>query len=79
MAGAETASLTLELANPKLWWPNGYGEQHLYDVEVSFTSDGKTSDVKKVKSGVREMSYTVENNILDIFVNGRMIKNPNKK
>jgi len=76
LAAGETADITMETVrfdNPQLWWPNGYGEQHLYDVEVSFTSDGKTSDVKKVKSGVREMSYTVENNILDIFVNGRRL------
>lgn len=74
LAAGETADVemaTVRFDNPELWWPNGYGEQHLYDVEVSFTSDGKTSDVKKVKSGVREMSYSVENNILDIFVNGR--------
>lgn len=76
LAAGETADVemaTVRFDNPELWWPNGYGEQHLYDVEVSFTSDGKTSDVKKVKSGVREMSYSVENNILDIFVNGRRL------
>ena len=76
IAAGETADITMETVrfdDPQLWWPNGYGEQHLYDVEVSFTIDGKTSDVKKVKSGIREMSYTVENNILDIFVNGRRL------
>ncbi len=59
--------------NPQLWWPNGYGEPHLYDVEVAFETDGKISDVKKVKSGVREMAYTMENEILDIYINGRRL------
>lgn len=63
----------VRLDNPELWWPNGYGEQHLYDTEVAFTVDGKTSDVKKAKSGVREMAYTLEDGILDIFVNGRRL------
>lgn len=72
----QTKDITMDpvrLDNPELWWPNGYGEQHLYDVEVAFATDGKISDVKKVRSGVREMSYTLENGILDIFVNGRRL------
>ena len=59
--------------NPELWWPNGYGEPHLYDVEVAFVTDGKISDIKKVKSRVREMAYTMDNEILDIFINGRRL------
>ena len=27
--------------NPKLWWPNGYGEQSLYQLTVSIDSDAK--------------------------------------
>ena len=63
----------VRLDNPQLWWPKGYGEPHLYDVEVAFVADGKMSDVKKVKSGVREMTYTMEDGILDIFINGRRL------
>lgn len=76
LAAGQTADIAMDpvrLDDPQLWWPNGYGEHYLYDVEVSFISDGKISDVKKVKSGVREMSYTVENDILDIFINGRRL------
>ncbi len=48
---------SLRLKNPKLWWPNGYGEQNLYDVKVEFqAADGRTSDSKSFKTGVREMS-----------------------
>jgi len=48
----------LHLVNPKLWWPNGYGEQNLYDVSISFEADGKVSDVKNFKSGVRQMEFS---------------------
>jgi beta-galactosidase/beta-glucuronidase len=48
---------SLKLKNPKLWWPNGYGPQNLYDVEITFTaSDGVLSDLKKFQTGIRKMS-----------------------
>ncbi|MGA9407990.1 MAG: sugar-binding domain-containing protein [Bacteroidota bacterium] len=63
---------SLRLKNPKLWWPNGYGEQNLYDVEVEFqTADGNVSDSTSFKTGVREMSYSEDNGVLKIWVNGR--------
>ncbi|MEU3554660.1 glycoside hydrolase family 2 protein [Streptomyces fragilis] len=31
----DTAVLTLELPDVELWWPRGYGEQPLYDLEVT--------------------------------------------
>jgi len=33
-AGMSTTRLDVEIANPALWWPNGYGEQPLYDLTV---------------------------------------------
>ncbi len=33
--GANTVSLTLDVAEPRLWWPNGAGEQNLYDLRVT--------------------------------------------
>ena len=47
----------LHLEHPHLWWPNGYGEQYLYDVKLSFETDGKVSDQKEFKSGVRQMTF----------------------
>jgi|GEM_PF-1674227 len=51
-----------------------FGNLDLYDVELFFTADdGTVSDRKSFKSGVREMSYTVDTVIdaLNIYVNGR--------
>ncbi|MEE1032529.1 MAG: glycoside hydrolase family 2 protein, partial [Ruminococcus sp.] len=42
--------------NPKLWWPNGYGEQPLYDLTVSL--DG-AADVKKT-IGLRTLTVSQE-------------------
>ncbi|MBR1588300.1 MAG: glycoside hydrolase family 2 protein [Kiritimatiellae bacterium] len=32
--GANKVTLALDVKNPKLWWPVGYGEQHLYPLSV---------------------------------------------
>jgi beta-galactosidase/beta-glucuronidase len=62
----------LRLENPKLWWPAGYGEPHLYAMELSFqTRDQKVSDTRAFQVGVRQMSYSEEGGALRIWINGR--------
>ena len=39
----ETAILKVPIPNPQLWWPNGYGSQPLYKVEVSLIKSGDSS------------------------------------
>jgi len=47
----------LSLRNPKLWWPNGSGEQNLYDLTIEFRSGGKLSDANRSRVGIREFTY----------------------
>ncbi|MFD0787866.1 hypothetical protein ACFQZ8_28500, partial [Micromonospora azadirachtae] len=47
----------LRLRNPRLWWPNGYGEPHLYDLKLTATVGRKVSDRRGVRFGVREFGY----------------------
>jgi hypothetical protein len=61
----------LRLKNPKLWWPVGYGDAHLYDVEVRFEAAGKVLDKKALKFGIREMTSSEEGGKLTLYVNGR--------
>ncbi len=35
-AQAKTVKHTLQLSNPKLWWPAGYGQPNLYEVSLQF-------------------------------------------
>lgn len=52
----EFPSLTLK--SPRLWWPNNYGKQELYDLDLKVTDAANAvSDVKRVRFGVRELSY----------------------
>lgn len=50
------ASKTFDILNNlKLWWPDGYGDPNLYDIEVSLLNEkGETVDVYKTKFGVRK-------------------------
>lgn len=55
-AGAETKDLHLSLTvpNPRLWWPNGYGEQNLYRVVLSFIPvGGGIPDTCELPLGIR--------------------------
>ncbi|ANI89980.1 glycoside hydrolase [Arachidicoccus ginsenosidimutans] len=61
----------LHLINPKLWWPNGFGAQNLYHLTLSFTINGKTSDVYQTDFGVRKITYSVPDaDNLTVSVNG---------
>jgi hypothetical protein len=64
---------TLHLQNPKLWWPNGYGEPNLYPVEVRFQIGGAISDGQSFRAGVRRFTYSEDNHTLRIWVNGRRL------
>jgi beta-galactosidase/beta-glucuronidase len=46
------------MQNPKLWWPNGYGEPNLYTLKLELLHDAnRIVHSKDVRFGVRELSY----------------------
>jgi len=53
--GSNNFEIDFEIKNPELWWPNGLGDQHLYDIEVRL-SDQKSFDSKITTVGLREIS-----------------------
>jgi beta-mannosidase len=62
----------LTIRNPKLWWPNGHGEQPLY--ELWTTLDGEQT---RRKIGLRKLEWIVEKDEIDhsfkVRINGRDI------
>ena len=46
----------LQLQHPQLWWPNGYGQPHLYEVELKFLPDNQVLDQHNFRSGVRQFT-----------------------
>ncbi len=72
----EISLADLILKNPKLWWPNGYGPQNLYKLNMQFlTAGNKLSDQENVSVGVREIttSWNNETHSRQVEVNGQKI------
>ena len=63
------------LENPKLWWPNGYGPQDLYNIKLQFVSANKVSDEEKIQFGVRQITtkWNAHTESMQAFVNGQKI------
>ncbi len=67
--GKTAAALHLE--HPKLWWPNGYGPQNMYSLELKFEVGKTVSDTETTAFGVRRIEYQVaDSENLTISVNG---------
>ncbi|MFG2076483.1 discoidin domain-containing protein [Nonomuraea maritima] len=47
----------LRLRDPKLWWPNGYGEPHLHGLTLVASVDGHESDRRVTRFGIRQFGY----------------------
>jgi beta-mannosidase len=57
-AGESALELRLAVEAPRLWWPNGYGEQALYRAEARVSDAGDsttTSDERAVSFGIRSV------------------------
>ncbi len=53
----EKSVIDITIDNPLLWWPNGYGKQHLYTVSVSLhKNDGTVIDNVTKKIGLRTIT-----------------------
>lgn len=48
----------IEVPDPRLWWPAGYGGQPLYRVEVELVSGGTRLDVWSRRIGLRTMTVS---------------------
>ena len=52
---------SLSLSQPRLWWPNGYGSQELYEMDFSLDVKGYGfSDAASVCFGVREIQSYID-------------------
>ena len=64
--------------DPILWWPVGYGEAGLYDLELQFTTASRVSDREALAFGIREVGSEVTEVDgwlrRDFTVNGRRIQ-----
>jgi beta-mannosidase len=78
---SDNQTLHLAIDHPQLWWPNGYGDQPLYRVEVTLAGDGRVYDRQCYQVGLRTIelrqqddewgqSFTFVVNGVPIFAKG---------
>lgn len=59
-AGENRVSVPLAIANPKLWYPAGYGAQPLYTVATETRLDGEVVDSQQRTTGIRTVELVRE-------------------
>ena len=58
-SGINYIDMDVELQGARLWWPSGYGEQPLYDVDVAVTCEGAEDRWPAFRYGVRKIELDV--------------------
>jgi beta-mannosidase len=74
------ARIRFSLPNPALWYPNGYGQQHLYQFRVTLLDgQGGVSDERLIRHGIRRVEWelnkgaTPEKQPFTVSVNGKQV------
>lgn len=64
----------LNIKNPKLWWPVGFGDPNLYSLKLTLETDSIVSDSKEITFGIREVGdYINDSGNRGYTVNGKEI------
>lgn len=56
----KTCVLQVDVHNPQLWWPNGYGSQPLYHIRVDLHQSDKLADQHEYQLGLRTIELRQE-------------------
>ncbi|MDL2238845.1 glycoside hydrolase family 2 protein [Bacteroidales bacterium OttesenSCG-928-K22] len=57
--GNNVIELYADIDNPKLWWPNGLGEQNLYDVKIKI-ENSENYDIAEQRIGLRTIELITD-------------------
>ena len=78
--GEKKLHFTLSIKDPKLWWPNGYGDQPLYCALISFETENDITQEYSETFGIRQIEMLPENGIPNsehynwrFYINGKYI------
>jgi beta-mannosidase len=58
--GGRSTVLELTVEDAELWWPRGFGEQHLHDLEVALSVDGELLDDRTHRIGFRTIDVQLD-------------------
>jgi len=68
--GTTFVDLSLDVAAPRLWWPNGSGAQHRYTAEVWLECEGETLSLAPFRWGMRTVEMDVAPGLFRFRING---------
>lgn len=76
--GLNPYPVTVDITEPKLWWPAGQGSQPLYHLTVELIQDGSVIASKEIRTGIRkiEIDQSVHpdtGNYFTIVINSRKV------
>ena len=67
-------NMIIDIIDPKIWWPNGFGEHPLYSVEITLKKTGVLLDTKTLNIGLRTLKVKREKDqwgeSFEFYVNG---------
>lgn len=76
----EVLNAELDIPEPQLWYPNGYGEQPLYSLELKLLDEeDMVLDTRSLQTGIRKLDYILNEGSPDnalpytVVINGRKI------
>lgn len=58
--GNNLVKSSFSIKNPKLWYPNGFGEPHLYPFKITLEKNGKPIDQQELNIGLRDIKLVQE-------------------
>ena len=71
------AVVPLDVSSPRLWWPRGYGDPHLYHLSIRVLSDGQELDSLIQRVGIKAIDLVQElpggKKTFYLAVNGRKV------
>lgn len=53
-------TIPFQIENPKLWWPAGFGDQHLYELALEIFLGDKSQDQRTITFGIRKVELIQE-------------------
>ncbi len=75
--GIQKDNISMTIDNPELWWPNGLGNQKLYNIEVRLKKAGDIVDSRTIQTGLRTVELVQdkdnEGHSFYFRVNGRPV------
>jgi len=64
----------LRIKNPAVWWPYQYGDPHIEQLRIAIDVDGRESDARSIRFGIREAQASLnDNSFLQFRINRRDI------